>query len=241
MSEEKKPAALPSEPEEHDPFATIPLATDLTRKRLAAAAAASVPAVPAPTPEPTPAAVPAEAPPAPAIPPAPAAAAPAAAVPATPPAIAPAEVKPIDWKQTPRLALVVDDEPANRDFLVRLLEQAKFQVKGASSALEAMKYASEIQEGMCVIAIDNLLPDMGGVELLTKLRPIYPAARIVMATMLDERSLMAKAFENGCDVFLVKPHGFMELFRRLQMAVTSGEDDLKRLIIDQYGPRPYRG
>ncbi|NDJ76738.1 MAG: response regulator transcription factor, partial [Chloroflexi bacterium] len=65
-------------------------------------------------------------------------------------------------------------------------------------------------------------------------------ARIVMATMLDERPLIAKAFENGCDVFMVKPHGFMELFRRLQ-AVRAGEETLlDKLVIDQYGPRPFR-
>jgi DNA-binding NarL/FixJ family response regulator len=79
---------------------------------------------------------------------------------------------------------------------------------------------------------------MDGVDLLAKLRQRYPQARLVMATMLDERPLMARAFDNGCDVFLVKPHGFMELFRRLQ---SGDENNLSGLIIDQYGPRPYRG
>jgi CheY-like chemotaxis protein len=139
-----------------------------------------------------------------------------------------------------RLALVVDDEPANRDFLVRLLQQAKLEVRGASSASEALKIAADVEQ-MSLIVIDNKLPDMDGVELLSQLHQRYPGARLVMATMLDERSLMAKAFDNGCDVFLVKPHGFMELFRRIQMSPESGEDPLERLIIDQYGPRPYRG
>jgi DNA-binding response OmpR family regulator len=133
---------------------------------------------------------------------------------------------------------VVDDEPANRDFLVRLLEQAKYDAHGASSAVEAFKLLESV-ENAGLIVIDNKLPDMNGVELLAKLRPRYPQARMIMATMLDERDLMTRAFESGCDVFLVKPHGFMELFRRLQ---TEGdqEESSERLIIDQYGPRPYR-
>jgi CheY-like chemotaxis protein len=139
-----------------------------------------------------------------------------------------------------KFALVVDDEPANRDFLVRLLQQAKLEVRGASTAEEALEIAAEVEQ-MALIVIDNRLPDMDGVELLIQLHERYPTARMVMATMLDERSLMAKAFENGCDVFLVKPHGFMELFRRIQMPSESGEDQLTRLVIDQYGPRPYRG
>jgi DNA-binding response OmpR family regulator len=151
-----------------------------------------------------------------------------------------AEQSPTQPAAPVKFALVVDDEPANRDFLVRLLQQAKLEVRGASTADEALKIAADIEQ-MALIVIDNRLPDMDGVELLTQLHKRYPTARMIMATMLDERSLMAKAFENGCDVFLVKPHGFMELFRRIQMPSEGGEDPLKRLIIDQYGPRPYRG
>jgi CheY-like chemotaxis protein len=136
-------------------------------------------------------------------------------------------------------ALVIDDEPANRDFLMRLLEQAQLEVHGAESGAEALKIADGF-EGMALVVIDNKLPDMDGVDLLIKLRQRYPEARMVMATMLDERALMSKAFENGCNVFLVKPHGFMELFRRIQQSGTE-DQDLNRMIIDQYGPRPYRG
>ena len=111
-------------------------------------------------------------------------------------------------------------------------------MQGASSGSEGLKIAAGMEAALVVI--DNKLPDMDGVELLIQLRKRYPTARMIMATMLDERALMAKAFENGCDVFMVKPHGFMELFRRLQ-STEPIEEKLNRLIIDQYGPRPYRG
>lgn len=165
-------------------------------------------------------------------------------MPAVPAAPAPAPVK--SPAPTPAVtpksnfALVIDDEPANRDFLVRLLQQAKLDVRGASTAAEALKIAEGITD-MALVVIDNKLPDMDGVDLLIQFRPRYPEARMIMATMLDERQIMVKAFENGCDVFLVKPHGFMELFRRLQAPDVPGEPKLSRLIIDQYGPRPYRG
>jgi CheY-like chemotaxis protein len=134
----------------------------------------------------------------------------------------------------------VDDEPANRDFLVRLLQQAQLTVHGASSGAEALKIAGGVAQ-MALIVVDNRLPDMDGIELLARLRQQYPGARLVMATVVDERPLMTRAFETGCDVFMVKPHGFMELFRRWQTTIQTGEDKLNRLIIDQYGPRPYRG
>jgi CheY-like chemotaxis protein len=136
-------------------------------------------------------------------------------------------------------ALVIDDEPANRDFLVRLLQQAKLEVHGAESGEAALKIADSVG-ALALVVIDHKLPDMDGVDLLIKLHEKYPDARMIMATMLDERALMTKAFENGCNVFLVKPFGFMELFRRLQQ-FGPDDEELNRMIIDQYGLRPYRG
>ncbi|MCD4684567.1 MAG: response regulator [Anaerolineae bacterium] len=169
----------------------------------------------------------------------PAAAKPAAAKPeATKPAAAAPAVTPTAKIE---FALVVDDEPANRDFLMRLLEQAALEVQGASTAQEARDIV-KTADRLDVIVVDHKLPDGDGVDLMVELHAQYPAAYMIMATMLDERALMDKAFENGCDVFLVKPHGFMELFRRIKTAQATGDvDALKRMIIDQYGPRPYRG
>lgn len=137
------------------------------------------------------------------------------------------------------IALVIDDEPANRDFLVRLLQQAKLDVRGAGTAADAMAVSEELVK-IGLIAVDNRLPDMDGIELMRKLREKHPEARMVMATMLDERALISSAFESGCDVFLVKPHGFMDLYKRIQAIMGGEADTLHSLIIDQHGPRPYR-
>lgn len=193
--------------------------------------------------KPQPAAAPAAPPPAPAASrPASGVAPTPAASPAVTPATAPAPSAPTPTPvpAAPACALVIDDEPANRDFLVRLLEQARLKVQGTGTAAGALRIAKECPT-LAVIVVDNRLPDMDGIDLLAALRKQHPEARLIMATMHDERSLMEKAFENGCDVFMVKPHGFMELFRRLQAKGDGDGNELTRLIIDQYGPRPYRG
>ena len=84
------------------------------------------------------------------------------------------------------------------------------------------------------------MPDMRGLEVTIALRERFPKALIVIATMYDAYSLMEEAFTKGCNVFLVKPHGFMELFKRL---TTMEMDELRatqRLVIDQYGPREFK-
>ncbi|NWF70167.1 MAG: response regulator [Chloroflexi bacterium] len=139
---------------------------------------------------------------------------------------------------TENIALVVDDTPANRDFLERLLAQAKFSVRGAESGAAALAALKE-DEQLALAMVDMQLPDMNGLQLTSELRQRFPDAVIVIATMYDERSLMERAFQRGCNVFLVKPHGFMELFKRL---TTTKLEDLRQqqaLVIDQYGPRVY--
>src|SRR5258708_18211196 len=135
-------------------------------------------------------------------------------------------------------ALVIDDEPANRDFVERLLQTASFKVSGASTGTEGLRIARAIPE-LALALVDQQLPDATGLEIIAALRAENPEALLVMATMHDDRALIEQAFATGVDVFLVKPHGFMELYRRLQ-EVDSNTDLLRSLIIDQYGPRPFR-
>jgi CheY-like chemotaxis protein len=135
-----------------------------------------------------------------------------------------------------RAALVIDDTPANRDFLERLLAQAGYRILGASSGAAGMERVKDLDH-LALALVDMQLPDTNGLQLTYDLRRRYPDVYIIVATMYDERSLMESVFHKGGNVFLVKPHGFMELYKRLITPNGITLDD--RLIIDQYGPRPY--
>ncbi len=138
-----------------------------------------------------------------------------------------------------RLALVVDDVGANREFVERLLGGAKFKVVSASTGKVALEIISQ-HDDIAMAIVDMKLPDMSGLELITHLRSKFPSAYLVVASMYDERSTMDKAFAAGCNVYLVKPHGFMELFQRLVKSELSVLCQDPRSIIDQYGPRVFK-
>jgi len=135
-------------------------------------------------------------------------------------------------------ALIVEDTAANRMFFERLLIQAGFEVVGAETGKAALEQANAM-ETVSLAVLDMEIPDINGLELTVRLRKQYPDACIIIATMHDERSLMQSAFDKGCDVFLVKPHGFMELFKRLTTEGSAGLHSNRPLIIDQFGPRPF--
>lgn len=140
---------------------------------------------------------------------------------------------------TSRSTIVIDDEPANCDFIVRLFQTAGLDVRGADTGTAGLSLAHEVTQ-LRLALIDHDLPDLNGIELVRRFRALHQDSVLVMATVHDTRDIIDKAFEAGVDIYLVKPHGFMELYRRV---LESQVDDahLRRLIIDQYGPRPYRG
>lgn len=138
-----------------------------------------------------------------------------------------------------KIALVIEDTDANRDFFERLLAQAGFKVLGTASGREALELMDDVEQ-LALAVIDMQIPDMSGLQILTQLRQRYPDACLIIATMHDEHSLMESAFQRDCDVFLVKPHGFMELFKRITGDGVEAMRQSDPLIIDHYGPRHYR-
>ncbi|MFW5708740.1 MAG: response regulator [Chloroflexota bacterium] len=137
-----------------------------------------------------------------------------------------------------KTALVVDDTPANRDFLERLLRQAGFVIIGASTAAEALGQIESVSD-LPLAVVDMQLPDANGLYLTQEIRKRFPDTYIVVATMHDHRSLMKSVFERGGNCFLVKPHGFMELFKRLTTKDLTQMRDGDYMVIDMYGPRSF--
>ncbi|MCU0511211.1 MAG: response regulator [Anaerolineae bacterium] len=137
------------------------------------------------------------------------------------------------------VALVIEDTDANRIFFERLLGQAGFKIYGVASGAAALEQAGRLSS-LALAVIDMEIPDLNGLELTLRLRRAFPQACLIVATMYDEPSLMQSAFDKGCDVFLVKPHGFMDLFKRLTAEGAAGLHAVRPLVIDQYGPRAFK-
>jgi DNA-binding response OmpR family regulator len=135
-------------------------------------------------------------------------------------------------------AFVIEDNPANRDFLTRLLIAAGFNVFSAAAPSAGIEHLRALPAGALALGVlDMELPEMNGIQLTSVLRAMQPNAAIVVATMHDERSLADAVFAKGADVFLVKPHGFMELYHRLTAGGTDALRHGPRLVIDQFGVR----
>jgi signal transduction histidine kinase len=101
--------------------------------------------------------------------------------------------------------LYIDDDPANRTLVNRLLSHANFAVLEATSGLEGMALAR--QEVPNLILIDINMPGLDGHETTTRMRTItaLAAVPIVALTARTAQGEKELALAAGCDGFITKP------------------------------------
>ena len=85
--------------------------------------------------------------------------------------------------------LVVDDEPAMRAALRRLLKHSGYRVREAADGVEALEVWREHQLEIAVVITDMMMPRMSGPELSARLRAERPDVRVVLMTAHDDVAL----------------------------------------------------
>jgi DNA-binding response OmpR family regulator len=127
--------------------------------------------------------------------------------------------------------LCVDDEPAIREFLHRVLTDEGYQVLTAGDGLEALPVA--VKEQPDLILLDIMMPNLNGMETCKRLRerPTTRNIRIIILTAYDTRDRLEEAIAAGADDFLGKPIDLTELRIRVRsmLRVKDMHDEADRL------------
>ncbi len=76
--------------------------------------------------------------------------------------------------------LIAEDETSVREFLVRGLTHAGYEVKGVVDGIGALNALAEAQFDLLIT--DIVMPHMDGISLALKVTDEYPATRILMIT-----------------------------------------------------------
>jgi two-component system KDP operon response regulator KdpE len=109
--------------------------------------------------------------------------------------------------------LVVDDEAPIRRSLTVNLETRGYTVDTAETGEKAI-IAFENRRPDLVI-LDLLMPGMGGIDVVRKLRAVSTIPLIVLSA-LGEEAQKVQALELGADDYMTKPFGMEELFARIR-------------------------
>ena len=100
--------------------------------------------------------------------------------------------------------LLVDDEPSVRRLVARILERRGYTVLQAGDGGEALRVAVDHGAPVDLVLTDLVMPEIGGVEVATQLRLLYPHARVVYMSGYGEEDLSAHGV-HGPALFLSKP------------------------------------
>lgn len=108
-----------------------------------------------------------------------------------------------------RTVLVVEDDEALRDRLVRSLAGRGFEARGAADAREAVEQA-RVESPECAL-VDLRLGGQSGLEVVRQLREIDTATRIVVLTGYGSIATALDALRSGAVHYLTKPASLDEI------------------------------
>jgi len=119
----------------------------------------------------------------------------------------------------PRI-LVIDDEAIVRISCKKCLTPEGYDVDVASSGIEGMQLTQEHRYDL--ILTDLKMPDMDGMEFLTRIRSTQPETKVIMITGYSTVEHAVKAIKLGADNYLEKPFTPDGLVAAVKEALDSG-------------------
>jgi two-component system, OmpR family, KDP operon response regulator KdpE len=120
--------------------------------------------------------------------------------------------------------LVVDDEPSILRVVAANLRARGYEALTAATGEDALTVI-EAQQPDCIV-LDLGLPDVGGLEVLARLRT-WTTMPVVILTAVDDEHRRARALDLGADDYITKPFTMTDLLARVRGALRHGQS--KRL------------
>ena len=116
--------------------------------------------------------------------------------------------------------LVVDDHEQRRNLFCKVLKSAGYAVRPVSDGLNAIRHMEKTR--FDVVLTDVVLPQMDGLELLTKIRDRWPESRVVVHSDLLTWRVARLARVEGAYACLSKSPNTAQLLKTIASASSDG-------------------
>ena len=118
--------------------------------------------------------------------------------------------------------LIVEDEPRLAENIARSLrESAGYAVDVAADGQEGWFLAES--NTYDVVLLDLMLPQMDGMQLLTRIRQAGQLTPVLVLTARDEKESVVALLNAGADDYLTKPFDLGELLARTKALIRRGK------------------
>ncbi|WP_241004298.1 response regulator transcription factor [Conexibacter sp. SYSU D00693] len=125
--------------------------------------------------------------------------------------------------------LVVDDEPAVREAVERVLRLEGFEVALAGDGREAIRRLPVVRPD--AVLLDVLMPGIDGLEVCRRMRDVGDHTPVLMLTARDGLGDRVAGLDAGADDYLPKPFALEELLARLRALVRRSSWDAGREVL----------
>jgi two-component system sensor histidine kinase ChiS len=125
--------------------------------------------------------------------------------------------------------LIIDDEPLCLDMMEIMLDGTDFELVTAEGGVAGLNYINNnIPDGIDVILLDMMMPDMYGLEVLAEIKknPTAKSIPVIIQSGLANEMELKKAVDLGAICNLRKPFKKEELLCVLERALKQGGDSL---------------
>lgn len=119
------------------------------------------------------------------------------------------------------LVLLIDDEDAVRKITGQTLESFGYRVLPAADGVEASTLYAEYKDQISVVLTDMMMPVMDGPATIQVLMRMNPQVRIIAASGLSVKDMVAKATSAGVKHFIPKPYTAETLLQKLNAVLCS--------------------
>lgn len=113
--------------------------------------------------------------------------------------------------------LVIEDDKQIQIFLKYVLEKEHYACQQAETGEQALTRLEDRPAD--VILLDLGLPDIDGMDLITKIRSRWDTTPILVISARDQDEEKAAALDLGADDYLTKPFSSTELLARIRTAL----------------------
>jgi DNA-binding NtrC family response regulator len=119
--------------------------------------------------------------------------------------------------------LIVDDDENIRKVLTTILEDEGYIVESVGTAKKAI--AKTRKKFYNLALIDVRLPDMEGIELLTRMKDATPKMRKIIITGYPTLQNAVEAVNRGADAYIIKPFDMKKTLRTIKEELTKQEEE----------------
>jgi two-component system, LuxR family, response regulator FixJ len=141
-----------------------------------------------------------------------------------------------------RLVYIIDDDPAIRRSLERLLDAVGFRVASYATPRAFLDVAGDLPMGCALL--DLRMPEMDGFEVQARLLRINPDLPVIVMTAQGDVQTAVRAMKTGAVDFIEKPYSDDALLAAIESALKTGAakdrtDDIAAAaaLIDTLSPR----